>query len=43
MNWSNGYGLIQMRPDSRFNFNVFQVWDGKLVLPNGLILDGRKE
>lgn len=39
-NWSNGYGFITMRPDSRFNFNVFQVWDNKLVLPSGEIIEG---
>lgn len=42
-NWSNGYGMIQMRADSSFNFNVFQIWDKKLILPDGRILDGRKE
>jgi hypothetical protein len=41
-NWSNGYGLIQMRSDSAFNFNTFQVWNNKLVLPDGKILDGMK-
>ena len=41
MDWSNGYGVINMLPNSNFNFNVFQVWDGRLVLPDGTILDGR--
>lgn len=39
-NWSNGYGLIQMRPDSAFNFNVFQVWNDTLILPDGKVLRG---
>ena len=41
-NWSNGYGLIQMRPDSSFNFNVFQIWKNELVLPDRTILRERK-
>lgn len=39
-NWSNGYGFIMMRPDGQFNFNVFNIWDNKLVLPNGEIIKG---
>lgn len=39
-NWSNGYGQIHIRPDSTFNFNCFQIWDGKLALPCGRILEG---
>lgn len=39
-NWSNGYGQILMRPDGDFNFYCHQIWDGKLVLPTGQILEG---
>jgi hypothetical protein len=39
-NWSNGYGLIIMRPDGKFNFNVFNIWDNKLVLPDGKVIKG---
>ena len=34
-NWSNGYGVLNVRPSGDFNFNVFTVWDDALVLPNG--------
>lgn len=39
-NWSNGFGELVMRKDGQFNFNVHQVWDGKLVLGNGEIITG---
>ena len=39
-NWSNGYGQILMRPDGNFNFYCHQVWDGKLTLPSGRVLEG---
>lgn len=34
-NWSNGYGIINMKPNGNFNFNTFQVWDNELILPSG--------
>jgi len=39
-NWSNGFGVINLRHDHTFNFNVFQVWDNRLVLPDGKIIEG---
>jgi len=39
-NWSNGYGQILMRSDSTFNLNIFQVWDKKLILPCGKLIEG---
>lgn len=40
-NWSNGYGIINHRPDDKFNFNVFQIWDDILYLPDGTKLCGK--
>lgn len=37
-NWTNGYGLINMKPSGHFNYHVFTVWDNELVLPNGRVL-----
>lgn len=39
-NWSNGYGVINMRSTGKFNFNVFQIWDNELILPCGTSLKG---
>lgn len=39
-NWSNGYGQILMRPNGKFNFYCHQIWDNKLVLPNGNTIEG---
>jgi hypothetical protein len=40
-NWSTGYGQIMMRPDGVFNHYIFNIWDKKLVLPSGEVLDGK--
>lgn len=40
-NWSNGFGVINIKHDSTFNFNVFQVWNDELVLPDGKIISAR--
>jgi hypothetical protein len=29
-NWTNGYGQIHMRSDSKFNFYTFTQWDDKI-------------
>jgi hypothetical protein len=39
-NWSNGYGMILMKPNGKFNFNVFNIWDNELILPDGEIIKG---
>lgn len=38
--WDNGYGLLHVKDDGSFHFNVFVVNDGKLILPNGVEIDG---
>lgn len=40
-NWSNGFGVIHLKHDSSFNFNVFQVWNDELVLPDGKVISAR--
>jgi len=37
--WDNGYGLLHVAFDGTFNFNLFTVWNNRLILPNGVILD----
>ena len=39
-NWSNGYGQILMRPSGEFNFYCHQIWDNKLHLPEGYVIEG---
>lgn len=37
-NWSVGFGVINMYEDSTFNFNIFQVWENRLILPEGKVI-----
>lgn len=37
-NWSNGFGIVNMRHTGDFNFNVMTVWKDMLVLPTGEII-----
>ncbi len=39
-NWSNGFGVINLHSDNSFNFNIFQVWNNRLILPDGKIIEG---
>lgn len=39
-NWTNGYGLLSVKRNGNFNFNVFTVWDDELILDNGKVLKG---
>ena len=41
-NWSKGFGVINLHSDSTFNFNIFQIWNNKLILPNGKIIQGNQ-
>lgn len=38
-NWSNGFGIINIHSDSTFNFNIFQVWNKRVILPDGKVLE----
>ena len=38
--WSNGFMIVNLRPNSMFNAHVMEVWDDKLVLPSGKVVDG---
>jgi hypothetical protein len=40
-NWSNGFGVINIKDNSNFNFNIFQIWDDQLVLPDGKVISAR--
>lgn len=37
-NWTNGFGVLRMKSNGRFNFHVHTVWDNQLVLESGKIL-----
>lgn len=37
-NWTNGYGLLNVKPSGHFNYHCFTIWDGELVLPSGKVL-----
>jgi predicted phosphodiesterase len=39
-NWSNGFGILCVKPSGKFNYITYQVWDDELVLPTGKILRG---
>ena len=39
-NWSNGFTRLCVKPNGRFNYVVYQIWNDELVLPNGKILRG---
>jgi len=39
-NWSNGFGIVQMKHNGNFNCNIMQVWDNELVWPDGKIISG---
>lgn len=39
-NWSNGYGILNVRPDGKCHMNIFHVIEKTLVLPCGLTLKG---
>lgn len=37
-NWSHGFMVINMMPNGIFYWNVFQIWEDRLVLPSGKII-----
>lgn len=37
-NWTNGFGVLRLKPNGKFNFHVNHVWDSELVLESGKIL-----
>lgn len=39
-NWSNGFGIINLHSDNTFNFNTMQVWNDRLILPDGKVIEG---
>lgn len=39
-NWTNGFGVFGVKPNGKFNLQVYQIWDDELVLPTGKILRG---
>lgn len=39
-NWSNGYGVVNLKHNGNFNFHIMSVWDDELILPNGKRVSG---
>jgi len=39
-NWSNGFIEVNLRPDSNFNLHTHEIWQGKLVLQRGEVIEG---
>jgi len=39
-NWSNGFGVLNVKHNGNFNFNTYQIWDDELALLDGTILKG---
>ena len=37
-NWTNGFGLINMKSNGSFNYNTFQIWDNELVWTDGKVI-----
>lgn len=38
-NWSLGFMVLNMLPSGLFWWNVFQIWEDRLVLPSGLVIE----
>lgn len=34
-NWTNGFGIVNLKPNGHFNYHLMEVWDGELILPDG--------
>jgi len=41
-NWSDGYGVLAVRSNGMFNYNVFLNVNNQIVLPDGTVLSGNK-
>ncbi len=41
-NWTNGFGVLRMKSNGRFNFHVHTIWDDELVLESGRILHAKR-
>lgn len=39
-NWTNGFGSIHIKSNGHFNMHIHEVWDGELILPNGIKIKG---
>jgi predicted phosphodiesterase len=39
-NWSWGFMVLNMKANGVFHWNVYQVWDDELILPNGKTFHG---
>ena len=37
-NWTWGFMVLNMTPDGTFWWNVFQIWNDKLILPSGKVV-----
>lgn len=42
-NWTNGYAVLNMKPNSHFNYYTFTIWDNELVLPSGMVLSMKND
>lgn len=37
-NWTNGYSILNMKPNGHFNYYTFTIWDNELVIPDGTVI-----